>query len=195
VSGPEPVGTPLGAWTAVSFDEVEDGPGDEDLDHRIDNLVLDGGDVLRQRTEDYLPDGDELAERIGVWPEGVRPSSTFYVLDHAEGPVTLALVEGAWAWAVPWTLGFGDFNDCPSADDHAAVHHHWAERYGAELTCLSSSVLELSVARLPRTREDALALALEQYAYAPDIVDQGTGTVSVLAARLLDARTRFFWWD
>ncbi|MEA2917821.1 MAG: hypothetical protein QOJ15_9902 [Bradyrhizobium sp.] len=41
-------------------------------------------------------------------------------------------------------------------------------------------------------REQAIALALEQFAYCPDIVLQGTETIERLAASLTGAR---YWWE
>ena len=50
-------------------------------------------------------------------------------------------------------------------------------------------------ARPVGTQEQAIELALEQYAYCPDIVLQGTETVERLAAEILVAQYWFFWWD
>jgi len=40
-----------------------------------------------------------------------------------------------------------------------------------------------------------MELAKEQYIFCNDIVDQGVGTVSALAATLLDSNYWYFWWD
>jgi hypothetical protein len=40
-----------------------------------------------------------------------------------------------------------------------------------------------------------MALAWEQYWYCLDIVDQGVGSVSALAATLLNSTYWYFWWD
>jgi hypothetical protein len=37
--------------------------------------------------------------------------------------------------------------------------------------------------------------ALEQYAYCPDLVDQGTKSLAALAATLQDAGVWYAWWD
>jgi hypothetical protein len=42
---------------------------------------------------------------------------------------------------------------------------------------------------------DANALARRFYAFCPDIVDQGTETVSALASELRRSRTLYCWWD
>lgn len=38
-------------------------------------------------------------------------------------------------------------------------------------------------------------LAKELYEYCPDIVDQGMGTITNLAALLMVSNAWFFWWD
>ena len=40
-----------------------------------------------------------------------------------------------------------------------------------------------------------MELAEEQFAYCPDIVHQGVGTISALASMLLDGTAWYFWWD
>jgi hypothetical protein len=60
---------------------------------------------------------------------------------------------------------------------------------------IAGDVVEMAVARPPRTRDEAIALAKEQYAYSPDIVDQGTETIDVLAAEIIGQPRWFFWWD
>jgi hypothetical protein len=55
--------------------------------------------------------------------------------------------------------------------------------------------VDLRVARRPDTREQALELAREHYAYCNDIVDQGEGTLSPLAACLIADERWNFWWD
>jgi hypothetical protein len=57
------------------------------------------------------------------------------------------------------------------------------------------ATLELRVPRPPATREAAVALAIQQYAYCYDIVDQGAGSIDALAASLMNGSVWFFWWD
>ena len=92
-------------------------------------------------------------------------------------------------------LGYGDWNDCPSPAVHAAFARCWSKAYGAAPAALAGDVIEYRVARPVGTREEAMELALAQFAYCPDIVLQGTETLEHLAAELLGARYWFFWWD
>jgi hypothetical protein len=40
-----------------------------------------------------------------------------------------------------------------------------------------------------------MAVAREQYAYCPDIVDQGVGSIGELAAEHVCSPSWYFWWD
>jgi hypothetical protein len=82
-------------------------------------------------------------------------------------------------------LRWGGWNDCPAAEYHLAAMRTWRDRYGAELIGMSSDTLNLRVATKPKTRQEALALARDQYVYCTDIIDQGLQTCSALAASLM----------
>jgi Domain of unknown function (DUF4253) len=71
----------------------------------------------------------------------------------------------------------------------------WHDLYGAEVVGITSDVVEMHVAKPPLDRESALSLAKAQYLYCNDIVEQGTQTLSVLAATLLEGSVWYFWWD
>ena len=68
-----------------------------------------------------------------------------------------------------------------SSDRGAAMHRH--------------DVMNIRVQRKPDTRAAALDLAREHYVYCSDIVDQGAGTLSALAAALMENDWWYFWWD
>jgi hypothetical protein len=55
-------------------------------------------------------------------------------------------------------------------------------------------VIGISISPVP-DRDLAFKVALEQYAYAPDIVDQGTQTIDKLGAEIWGSHYWFFWWD
>lgn len=155
-------------------------------------------DDLLECNEGEDPSGFFAA--IGDWPEGVRPSTSLYTAfdstsrkPHRE--VIVALVPTEIGWQAPAYLGFGNWNECPEAAAHCAVFKYWQERRGAQLAAITGDVVEAVVERPPTTRDDAAALAQEQYEYCADIVEQGTGTISRLAASLLNAPLWFFWWD
>jgi hypothetical protein len=134
------------------------------------------------------------------WP--VKPSGQPGLSVHLEvlsrrskKNVIVGLIPTTEAWQAPAYLRYGDWNDCPPAAIHVAMHKRWSEKYGSVIACMTDDIVECVVNRPPSTREEALALALEQFVYCPDIVHQGVGSVGMLAASLLDCRTWYFWWD
>ena len=114
-----------------------------------------------------------------------RPLDTVYIA---------LLPTDDWTEA-PAYLKWGNWNANPSAEYHVSAFRKWRDDYGAELVAMSRDVVELRVTRRPKSRKEALALAEELYGYCPDIVEQGAGTLSALAAELKGGHWWFFWWD
>jgi len=136
----------------------------------------------------------------GAWPTDVAPSTAISVPYHWQTrepypQIVIGLVPTTTSWQLPAYLRFGDYNACPNPAEHASVLKRWEEQYGAEVVSMTHDTIELRVAHPPTTRERAIALAYEQFAYCPDVVDQGVGSVEVLAATLLNGGIWFFWWD
>jgi hypothetical protein len=109
--------------------------------------------------------------------------------------VYIALIPTDDWTTVPAHLRWGGRDDCPRAEYHVAALRSWRDRFGAELIGLSLDRMDLRVASRPNTREQALELAREHYVYCSDIVDQGDGTLSTLAASLFADDWWNFWWD
>jgi hypothetical protein len=109
--------------------------------------------------------------------------------------VRIALLPIDASWKAPAFIPFGHYNDNPPPQVHVAALRDWHERYGSEVVAVTGSVIELEVSRPPTTDKAALALAREQFRYAPDIVQQGTSDVETLAALLKDGHAWYFWWD
>ena len=109
--------------------------------------------------------------------------------------VYIALIPTDDWTAIPAYLHWGGWNECPVPEYHVAALRSWRDRYGVELVGLAFDTLNLTATRPPHTREDALALAKEQYVYCADIIDQGVETYSALAATLMANDWWFFWWD
>ncbi len=186
----------------------------------LDNYDLEGED-LDEETHPLLEEANSLdmekwfnykLEELNSWdeefelPRGDFPdkppatSNTFTIpTDITTGEflpeVVIALVPTRNGWEVPAYLEWGGWNECPDPVEHVAVLKLWHEQYGAALVGLSSDTLELEVSKQPASRDEAIALATRQYAYCPDIVEQGVGTIEELAAGLMVTKTWFFWWD
>lgn len=136
---------------------------------------------------------------LGTW-SGADPNDELRshrdILSRQPHPqVAIALIPTAQSWQVPCFLRAGGWNDVPKPAEHAAIFKYWGDRYGATVAAMADDVIELTVERPPMTPDDALALAQEQFLYAPDIIHQGVGTLQDLAAVLCGARVWWFWWD
>ena len=92
-------------------------------------------------------------------------------------------------------LGYGDWNDCPAAPVHTALHTYWREKFGAEPIAISNAIVECIVSKPAPDKTASLQLAAEQNAYCYDIVEQGVGSVAKLATCLFEASYWYFWWD
>lgn len=137
----------------------------------------------------------EIAEEEGL----VGPVGLTVVLDLLSGrfldEVHLATLPTADPTEVPAYLFFGGWNACPPPEHHVAALRGWHERYGAVPVGLNHGTMNVLVERRPSSRDEAVELALDQYAYCPDVVEQGAGTIENLAATLMVSDWWYFWWD
>jgi hypothetical protein len=149
------------------------------------------------------PDTIELPSAVafrgrGDWPASPEPSIGLSVVRNLGQPLSKVFIGVAptddWT-TIPAYLRWGNWNDCPAVECHVAAMRTWRDRYGAELIGVSSDTLNVRVAAKPATREEALALARDQYIYCSDIVDQGADTYSTLATYLMANDWWYFWWD
>ncbi|MEX2219368.1 MAG: DUF4253 domain-containing protein [Phycisphaerales bacterium] len=109
--------------------------------------------------------------------------------------LSLVLLPTTRAWEACAYLAFEAVNFDISSDAHVAVHKYWHEQYGAELVTCGGDVLEFTVARPPRAEAAAAKLAREQFAYCPDLVEQGVGSLGALTRILVGGNIWYFWWD
>ncbi len=119
-----------------------------------------------------------------------------YILNHdPSGEIYIGLIPTENSFEVPAYVSFGNWNDCPSPQDHVGIMRYWNEKYGIEIVSMTFDVMECIVKNPPSTKEEALELAKEQFFYCPDIVTQGAENIVQLAETLLNSRYWFFWWD
>jgi hypothetical protein len=164
--------------------------------------AIDATDFLAGRLDEYRENAEGAEPPLGEWPEedddvGEPPYGVFSdILTKAfHERVYIALVPAREAWMAPAFLQNGGWNEVPDAATQVAVVKYWHERHGARLRAFSNDVMELEVDRPPQDPEASLALATEQYAFCPDVVDQGMQALRPLAAWLRDKRYWYFWWD
>lgn len=110
--------------------------------------------------------------------------------------VILAKIPTDQPWRVFAWLPMGNFNDCPDTLSLMAAAKHWQERYGAVPAGMSHDELEFLLSR-PAAEDTAMELALEQYAFCPDRVEQcgEDESVGTLADSLTKSTVWYFWWD
>jgi predicted DNA-binding WGR domain protein len=77
----------------------------------------------------------------------------------------------------------------------SAVLRSWEDRWVARVVEIGFDALTLTVGISPPDRETALALAAEHFAFCPDNIWQGAGTLVAYAEALRQSRIWTFWWD
>jgi len=68
----------------------------------------------------------------------------------------------------------------------------WDDAYGIDIFQAETDTVQFRLRSLPK---DLPKFAAEVYAFCPDVVDQGTGSVGVLADEIAKTRRVFLWWD
>lgn len=125
---------------------------------------------------------------------GPRPASIEgHVRDLAGHLGLVAVVRPA---RVPDAIGWmGPANYDLNPNEQSAILDTWEDRYDAYLVGLGFDTLTLAVGRPPRDLATATAIAAEHFAFCPDNVWQGVGSISEYAELLVDAPRWEFWWD
>jgi hypothetical protein len=109
--------------------------------------------------------------------------------------VYVGLFRREHSWEVFAPLRWSAVNYDIGPEVHVAIHKYWQQSYGAEVVSATAEIVQCAVTNPPRSKEVAMTLAREQYLYCPDIVWQGVGTISELAASLMNHDYWYFWWD
>ncbi|MEU4098459.1 DUF4253 domain-containing protein [Streptomyces sp. NPDC026673] len=94
--------------------------------------------------------------------------------------------------AIGWTGPLNHENDVARL---CAVVRSWEDRFGVRVVAVAFDVLVLSVAAPPATVEEAEAVAAEHFAFCPDNITQGSGSLRAYAESLVAVPTWSFWWD
>lgn len=130
----------------------------------------------------YIPPQEIIS--LNDWETG-RPVNTAYI----------ALLPTENPWEAPAYLRFGGWNANPSPEIHVAALRQWFNDYGAEPIVIAHDQMELWAPNRPTDQEAAIALAITHFHYDADVVLQGVGTISALAADRMRAPYWYFWWD
>ena len=79
-----------------------------------------------------------------------------------------------------------------SDEDVISKIREWDERYGLDFTGADFDWFEAAFETPPK---DYAKFAREVYAFCPDIVDQGAGSVEELAKEIERTKSVYLWWD
>lgn len=135
------------------------------------------------------------AELIGDSRDGSAAVHRFLSFDRiGDLSVLLATIPVEKPWQIFRLLPFGGWNSCPPADVAEDFLREVYEQWGAVPAAVSGGTLELVPTRKP-TISEACELARRMYAFCPDIVEQGTGSILALADSLTKSDVWYFWWD
>jgi hypothetical protein len=172
------------------------------------HLWLESNDPLELASGFTVPPTGGLAELEpfgATWPglatagDGGDPDefADRQVRDNDDGSSRIMLVPSARSadvlTAVGW-LGAVNYIQPPSL--LSSVLRSWEERFGARVTEVGFDTLHLTVAAPPVTPGHAEHVAAEHFAFCPDNIVQGTGTIRAYAAEyVLGKSDWWFWWD
>jgi len=146
-------------------------------------------DTRKEDAEEFLLDWEE--EIVGV-QEGGRVKDCPYCPDVFG--VFLAEIPARNPWEIFAWLPFGGWNDCPDTPDLMAAGKYWYEKYGAVPMMVSHDELQFVVPR-PVPPEEAMELAMEQYAFCPGVVEEVFNTIGALADTLSKSTYWYLTWD
>lgn len=139
-------------------------------------------------------DEDEFSHLIiGTKDDSGEAMDAFTALE-SDAPLLLGEIPAEHPWDIFRLLPIGGWNDCPNAEVIAAFCKQMYESYGAEPVLVSGDMLILKPDRLP-AEEETYDLALKLYAFCPDMVSQGLGSIHALADSLTKSPLWQFWWD
>ncbi|WP_412740240.1 DUF4253 domain-containing protein [Krasilnikovia sp. MM14-A1259] len=152
---------------------------------------------------------EAVAPFLDGWPGRARPGVLQGDPDERAATEFRSLLGAGWIHSprpglvpaergadVPAVLGWsGPVNHEGDITRICAVLRDWEDRFGARLIGLGFDTMQVSVAAPPADRDHALRVAAEHFAFAPDNITQGTGSLSEYADDLVNATGWFFWWD
>lgn len=209
--------------TDLSEFEPEDNDDDYDGDERWgEDLPQPDFSEAAQRV-DYQQAVQELAEHCGGTPVGddeVPGWFSIHVNSKRRSEINTEelqrqfLERGCFVYEPGYSYGDGPEKLCiiPSTNKYEAIALHqtngcncgigpgyvveWLKELEAEqpfiLTCIAHDTLS---GRFLTPFDDPDGWAERMYDFCPDIVDQGCGSVELLAETLADSDNLFFWWD
>lgn len=151
----------------------------------------DGASILHERMEqvkEEYSDAEWKNDVVGT-DEDIEPINDFEIEEGTD--LYLVEVPVKEPWKVFAYVPFGDWNECPKAEEHMAIAKYWYEKHGACAAYISNDVVEYY---LPSSvMGDTMPIAEEHLGYSADIL-QGNNLAS-LSSQLKKSTIWYFWWD
>jgi len=148
--------------------------------------------------------GEVLDRFSGIWDYGNTGTGILSKYSYTH-EIILAKLPTLNSWEAAIYIPMGGFNDCPLPEDQAAVMKYWYEKHGAIPAMVSHDTWEFAATPILQTEEISetdeemlMALAIEQFAFCLDRIDQYGSENYVLgnlASSLAVSTKWFFWWD
>ena len=157
-------------------------------------------EMIGQRKEEAEDDDMDWDEEILGEMEGRYDNRRFSSYWNSDNNMTYPLILAKIPLKNPWEifayLPFGGWNECPDTQSLMAVAKYWFEQYGAVPAAMTHDELEFLLPA-PVSEKEAIDVAVEQYGFCPDVIDQGPedATVGALADVLRQSTVWYFWWD
>ena len=171
----------------------------------VESWELSAGAVLERWWD--APEEEDVEDEFGddvpsAFP-GLAPATTERVsIDVLEAQVRelrdrrVALVPAERHGDVPSRIGWGGaVNPGFSAQGLTTVLWSWEVRFGALLVQIGDQTMDVFVSRPVVQPDHAWRVACEHFAFCPDIVTQGIGSIDGHALDVLGSTRWSFWWD
>jgi hypothetical protein len=176
-----------------------DAPVDRDVRTLLPELW---DEVVPDPVEDDAYTAEVLDPYSRVFP-GLAPASSGQAdtgalgaaVDSFDGPLRIGLAVARRPADALVNMGWNGAANFCSTELLAVVLRSWEERFGATVLHVGFDSVDLLVARPVTSEEEALAVAAEHFAFCPDNVYQGAGSIRGYAEELPGAARWAFWWD
>jgi hypothetical protein len=197
-----------GWWNSELDPGMMSAPGDHDAEAVLREFWHAAVADTEENEEDE-DEGETIAPYSSNWPGLAErrptvadPDTTAAevaagLVEHRLSSSRLALAPAVCSADIPAVIGWtGPLNHENDVARLCAVLRSWEDRFGVRVVALSHDRLDLSVAAPPQTVEEALAVAVEHFAFCPDNIWQGHETLRLYAEEALVGNTHWtFWWD
>ena len=191
--------------SAMMYEVVNNEAKPEGYDYKPESIIekstsINVVEYLEKRIADASPcGGDEGYDFMGEY-KATDPVNNFAsLIDYnTEKPYTtiiIAKIPTDKPWELAAWIPMGGFNACPFPEEQVVVFKYWYDKYGAVPAVVSYDTWEMHVKKPVQTKDEAMALALEQFGFCNDTITQGVGYVNAFAGTLINSSVWYFWWD